>query len=206
MRNIYLPIFACALLVACQSSPTSDNNATVVVGVVQTLTAQTAVPTPDIQAAINQTLTAMATGSTSLPTPPTDSATPSVEPTLIPASAPTSSNSTPQIIFTSVPPIGSSEDLSGRVEGVNPEMYGIAVYIRVGGGWWTKPTFATSVTPIASDGTWNCSYATGGDDTSATVIRAYLIPLGYSPPAMSGGSSLPSALERNAVAKVEATR
>jgi hypothetical protein len=102
--------------------------------------------------------------------------------------------------------MGSSEDLYGKVEGVNPTMYGVAVYIRVGGGWWTKPTFAASVTPIASDGTWNCPYATGGDDTSATVIRAYLIPIGYPPPAMAGASTLPSALEKNAAAMVEATR
>ena len=188
------------------STATPDNNATIVAGVMQTLTAQAAVPTPDIQTAIVQTLTAMPTGSTSQPTQPPDSATPSAEHTPTLASSPTPSNSTPQIIFTSVPPMGSSEDLYGRVEGVNPEMYGVAVYIRVGGGWWTKPTFAAPVTPIALDGTWNCPYATGGNDTSATVISAYLIPIGYNPPAMSGGSSLPSVLEKNAVAKVEATR
>ena len=109
-------------------------------------------------------------------------------------------------MFNFVPAKGSSADLSGKVEGVNPKMYGVAVYIRVGGGWWTKPTFAAPVIPIALDGTWNCPYATGGNDTSATAIRAYLIPIGYNPPAAKGDSSLPSDLEKNAVAVVEATR
>jgi len=160
--------------------------------------------------AMVQTLTAMPTGPVSQPTQPRAPATPSAREvsrsTPTPEIPPTSSNSTPQIMFISVPPMGSSEDLFGKVGGVNPEKYAVAVYIRVGGGWWTKPTFAAPTCSIASDGTWNCPYATGGNDTSATVIRAYLIPIGYNPPAMSGGSSLPSVLEKNAVAKVEATR
>lgn len=193
------------------TTSTPDNPATIAAGVMQTLTAHAAAPTQiNNQTAIDQTLTAMSIGPTSqptqLPAPVTPSAEHMSEQTPIPVTTPTPPNSNPQITFTSVPPMGSSQDLYGKVEGVNPEMYGVAVYIRVDGGWWTKPTFAAPVTPITLDGTWNCPYATGGNDTSATVIRAYLIPNGYIPPAMSGGSNLPDILEKNAVAKVEATR
>ncbi len=210
MKRICILILTCLLLTACQQSSatiTPDNNATIVAGVIQTLNAQAPTQTQiNIQTAIVQTLTAMPTSTVSLPTQSPAPATPSPELKTTNTPAPTDSNSIPRITFTSVPAIGSSKDLFGKVEGVTPNKYGVAVYIRVGGGWWTKPTFAAPVTSIASDGTWKCHYATGGNDLSATVIRAYLIPIDYKPPAMSGGSSLPSALEKTAVAKVEVAR
>lgn len=214
MKHICTLILACLLITACQSSPANipDKQATIGAGVMQTVTAQA--NETIIKLAIAQTLTAMPTDIGFQPAQSPAPATPiagqmpestsTSTPTLTSAAAPP--NSAPKIMFISVPPMGSSDDLYGKVEGVDPNMYGVAVYIRVGGGWWTKPTFAASVTPIASDGTWNCPYATGGNDTSATAIRAYLIPIGYSPPTMSGGSNLPHDLEQNAVAKVEATR
>ena len=211
MKRIYIPILACLLLTACQQpSPTGtpDINATIDAGVTQALAAQAT--GTSIQAAIVQTLSAISTEPGSTPTQSAASATPGAgqmsedTPTL--ESPPTTSNSTPQIKFTVVPALDSSGDIQGKVEGVNPDIYGVAVYIKVGGGWWTKPYFDTPVTIIDSVGNWNCSCFTGGSDTSATVIRAYLIPLAYSPPAMSGGPSLPSVLAKNAVAWVEATR
>jgi len=42
------------------------------------------------------------------------------------------------IEFTYVPPYGSFEDLSGKVTGVKPADYRVAVYIYVE-GWWNKP-------------------------------------------------------------------
>jgi hypothetical protein len=217
---ILILVLACLLLTACGSSPsttpstvTPDNNATIVAGVMQTLTAQAVTPTQviNIQTAIAQTLTAMPTSTNSQPTQPPASDTPVVEqtpentPTITSAPAPISSPIHPQIKFTFVPPIGGSDDLQGTVGGVNPDKYVVAIYIRVAGGWWTKPTFADPTIPI-ENGSWDCQCWTGGNDTSATAIMAYLIPIGYNPPAMSGGPNLPSALAKNAVAMDEAVR
>jgi exo-beta-1,3-glucanase (GH17 family) len=112
---------------------------------------------------------------------------------------------TAQLLFTSVPPYGSTADLNGREWHVKPADYRVAVYIYVG-GWWTKPTFVSPTTPIYPDGTWVCDVTTGGNDVNATKIAAFLIPATYTPPAMSGGQSLPAELYANAGASVEVTR
>src|SRR5271157_1221071 len=52
----------------------------------------------------------------------------------------------PSIFFTYVPPYGDTTDLlEGQECGVAPASYGVAVYIQVNGGWWTKPYWATPV-------------------------------------------------------------
>lgn len=89
---------------------------------------------------------------------------------------------TPVITFTTIPVVGSSENLRGKVSHVVPKDYGIVVYIKVAGGWWLKPTYASPVTKINIDGSWVCDVTTGGNDASATEFYAYLIPAGYSPP------------------------
>jgi exo-beta-1,3-glucanase (GH17 family) len=111
----------------------------------------------------------------------------------------------PHIEFTYVPPYGSFANLKGKVTGVNPSDYKVAVYIYVG-GWWTKPYWSSPLTTIQSDGTWTCDITTGGQDQNATKIAAYLVPNGYNPPLMYGGQTLPDELEQNSVAKVEVTR
>jgi exo-beta-1,3-glucanase (GH17 family) len=113
---------------------------------------------------------------------------------------------TPTIEFTYVPAYGSFENLTGRVLHVWPADYKVALYIKVGGGWWTKPTFAHPLTDIRADGGWLNSIVTGGTDYNATQIAAFLVPNGYSPPQMSGGGTLPSELNDNAVAQTEVTR
>ena len=111
----------------------------------------------------------------------------------------------PTIEFTYVPPLGSFENLRGKVTNVTPSDYQIAVYIYVS-GWWTKPTFANPLTTIQSDGNWTCDITTGGSDQNAIQIKAYLIPNSYTPPQMSGGQTLPSELDQNAVTSIEAIR
>jgi len=111
----------------------------------------------------------------------------------------------PVIKFTYVPPLGSFEYLRGQVWHVNPADYKVAVYIYVS-GWWTKPTFANPLTTIQSDGSWITDITTGGIDETATRIAAFLVPNGYNPPSMSGGGTLPSELDQNAIANVKVTR
>ena len=112
---------------------------------------------------------------------------------------------TPQISFTYVPPYGDAIDsnvLEGQVQHVLPWQYAVAVYIQVGGGWWTKPTFAAPVTPLQGDGSWLANINTGGTDIDATAIAGFLIPISYSPPSLSGSPSLPQALYDNSVANL----
>jgi cysteine-rich repeat protein len=89
--------------------------------------------------------------------------------------------------------------VNGYVGGYDHTQYAIAVYIKVRGNWWTKPYWNNPVTKFNSDGSWQCDVVTGGVDSEATEVRAYLIPLSYSPPLMSGSQSLPQALEDNAL-------
>ena len=92
--------------------------------------------------------------------------------------------SNPAINFTHVPeyPNPGNEDLRGKVTGVAPDDYRVAVYISVGDLWWTKPTYASPLTTINPDGTWRCDITTGGNDRYATVVAAYLLPAGVEPP------------------------
>jgi hypothetical protein len=113
----------------------------------------------------------------------------------------------PRIWFTHVPSIGSSGDLQGEASHVTVKDYCVAVYIRVGEGWWTKPTFAQPTVTLQWDGRWVCDITTGGKtDLTATEIAAYLIPKNYSPPAMSGQSTLPAEFRNNSVADCKQTR
>lgn len=112
----------------------------------------------------------------------------------------------PKIEFTYVPAYGSHDDLAGKVYNVNPFDYRVAVYIKVGGGWWTKPYWSSPTALIRFDGGWTADITTGGSDSTAKSIAAYLIPAEYEPPLMSGQATLPQDLEDKAVAKVTVTR
>lgn len=112
----------------------------------------------------------------------------------------------PRIEFTYVPPYGSFENLRGQVWHVKPSEHRVAVYIKVGSGWWTKPYWNNPLTVINPDGSWICDITTGGADHLATEIIAYLVPAGYNPPLMSGQSSLPQELEENSLAYVSVVR
>lgn len=112
----------------------------------------------------------------------------------------------PSITFTYVPPIGSSNNLQGMTYNVSPDDYAIAVYIRVSGGWWTKPSFAYPITIINAGGGFVCDITTGGSDTQATDIAAFVIPKSYSPPALGGSGSLPNELYQNSVANLQVSR
>ena len=108
------------------------------------------------------------------------------------------------IEFTSIPAYGSSTPLTGYVSNAATDSYQIAVYIKVGSGWWTKPTYAAPLTSIHADGTFTVNITTGGSDQTATQISAYLVPTGYAIPIMNGGSVLPATLD--AFPKASVTR
>ncbi len=113
----------------------------------------------------------------------------------------------PEISFTYVPPYGSFEEyLEGRVRYASPLAHKVAVYIKVLGRWWTKPTFANPLTPIELNGEWVCEIIIGGYDHQATDITAFLFPIGYSPPLADWDPDLPPELEQNALDMVTVTR
>ncbi len=95
----------------------------------------------------------------------------------------------PGIEITAIPPYGTSQYLQGRVGCVVPADYRVAVYIFVE-GWWTKPTFASPLTPIQPDGTWSTNVTTGGCDSLATRFAAVLLPVGVTPDLLSGAAAL----------------
>jgi len=113
---------------------------------------------------------------------------------------------TPAIQFVYVPPYGNTSDrLQGQVRHVVPSTHRVLVYIKVGAGWWTKPTFASPATTIENDGAFSAAITTGGSDQLATEIAAFLVPATFSPPLASGGA-LPASLSANALAQVSIQR
>ena len=96
------------------------------------------------------------------------------------------------IEFTSVPAYGSFLSLKGIVRHVDTEKLRVAVYIRVNGGWWTKPYWDSPATPISPDGSFSVDVTTGGRDEQATDIAAFLIPAEYYPPGLRGDTELPA--------------
>jgi hypothetical protein len=114
------------------------------------------------------------------------------------------SSATLRFIF--VPAYGSSDNLRGHVCHVNPADYRVAVYIKVGTGYWIKPFANQPLTAIAGDGSWVADITTGGSDALATEVRAYLVNRSYSPPILLGNASIPAALDANALAIVFASR
>jgi hypothetical protein len=109
----------------------------------------------------------------------------------------------PQIAFTSVPPIGSTDNLAGRVSNIiDPDLYRVAVFIEVNGVWWIKPYRARPLTEILPDGTWTCNIVTGGHDQDATAIRAFVLHADINLPTQPS----PSYVEPHAVASVSKRR
>jgi exo-beta-1,3-glucanase (GH17 family) len=98
-----------------------------------------------------------------------------------------------------IPSIGSFSNVRGHVDHLNPCEYKIATYIKVGSGWWTKPTFANPTVPILCNGNWVVDYTTGGMDQSATDICIFVVPSDYFPPPCGGCSAIPASIYQNAI-------
>ena len=109
--------------------------------------------------------------------------------------------------FTYVPPYGSQNYLQGQVYGLVSTNYAVAVLIYVNDvGWFSKPTCAGALTPIQPDGSWTANITTGGLDTNATRIAAYVVPANYNQPCVTNVFCLPAALLQQSVANAIATR
>ena len=100
----------------------------------------------------------------------------------------------PSIDFIYIPVAGDTRRLVGQVLHVRPVEYRVAAYIKVGTAWYTKPTYADKLTPIAPDGTFTVNVTTGLGDVNAVEIRAYLVPVGYDAPIANGTPDPPADL------------
>src|SRR6266404_8443538 len=111
------------------------------------------------------------------------------------------------IVFTSVPPYASFNNLQGVVHGVNPANYRVAVFINVNGaGWFTKPTCAAPLTTIQPDGTWTADITTRGSDQDAPHIAAYVVPANFNQPCVTNVFCIPDAVTQLAIANTLVTR
>jgi hypothetical protein len=110
----------------------------------------------------------------------------------------------PYIVITNLPAYGSQGNLSGLVVNADPATNSVAVYIYVGGAWYSKPSCAGALTPIQPDGSWTADITTSSSDVNATEIAAFLVPANYASACVSGASGLPIPAEAAAV--VYATR
>ena len=77
--------------------------------------------------------------------------------------------------------INTTSDIEGHVTGVKPGDAFIVFCIRVGqpNNWWIKPNTDHPKTIIAADGRFYCDVTTGGLDTNASSIVAYLFTNNY---------------------------
>lgn len=113
----------------------------------------------------------------------------------------------PAITFTAVPDYNTTDNLSGQVTCVDTTVYQVAVYIKVGGGWYNKPTWDEPLTTIQSDGSWTANITTNTQyDPTATQIAAFLLSDSYPPPILDGSAALPATLFDDAAAHAYAPR
>ena len=114
---------------------------------------------------------------------------PSTPPATVPPDCPQ-----PLVTITDLPLYGATGELRGQALCAVPALFRVAVYIYNGSGWWTKPTFDSPTSALAGDGTWAADVTTGEGDEKAMRFAAFLVPVGVSPPALSGQSDLPPEL------------
>ena len=112
----------------------------------------------------------------------------------------------PSMQLTGIPPIGSNDNLRGTVLHLVPSDYHVAVFIRVAGRWWMKPTDIAPSTAISFDGTWEADITTGPLDPTATDIAVFVLPWLTAIPTVLDAPALPSSLAANAVLQQFVTR
>ena len=111
------------------------------------------------------------------------------------------------IEITNTPAYGSFDNLGGRVSGITPAQYRVAVFIFVpGAGWWSKPFCNPQLTPIDSNTSWNADITTGGNDALATKITALLVSSNYNEPCVQGAAVLPANVVSQGIAQATVER
>lgn len=112
----------------------------------------------------------------------------------------------PSIQITNAPAFGTFGNLSGIVSNANPASQRVAVFIYVGGGWYSKPSCAQPLTPIQSDGSWTANITPVPSDMNATIIAALLVASNYNQACVQGAAGLPIAISQAALATAYVSR
>jgi hypothetical protein len=116
----------------------------------------------------------------------------------------------PQLAFTVVPAIGSTDPVSVMTLGAGPPGTVFVINILIPGlGWFTKPRCnSAAAEPVAlpPTGSVTAAYATGGIDQLATIIVGYLFPADVTIPCLSGVDSVPLSFAAQAIAVASVTR
>jgi hypothetical protein len=119
-------------------------------------------------------------------------------PSLVPAA--------PAIQITNFPAYGSFGSLKGVVSNAVPALQRVAIFIYVGGGWYSKPSCAQPLTTIQPDGSWTADITPVATDVNATIIAALLVSSNYNQPCVLGAAGLPSAVSQAALASAYVSR
>jgi len=98
------------------------------------------------------------------------------------------------LVITHIPNWGTTENLFGKVSGVNPSDYKVLAYLYFEGYWYVKPYQAAPLTVILADSTWACNVTTGGCDLYAARYAAFLVPDGFIVPGFTFQNQLPGEL------------
>lgn len=118
----------------------------------------------------------------------------------------------PSIEFTSVPPLNSNLDLAGLCKGVFPSSaYKVAVLIYVptspsSGLWWSKPYASYQFSSLNSHGVFVTDITTGGNDSQAKKIAAFLLAANASFQPVLGQPSIPPEIYQAALDSVMVSR
>jgi len=96
----------------------------------------------------------------------------------------------PTIAITNLPAFGTTNALGGYVANADFTTNCVAVFIFVDGGWYSKPSCQTQLTPLRTNGTWSANVASVASDTTATEFAACLVPTNYNLPCVNGTNAL----------------
>ena len=112
----------------------------------------------------------------------------------------------PAIQITNVPAYGAYGNLGGIVFNADPARQRVAVFIYVGGGWYSKPTCAQPLTAIQPDGSWTANITPVASDINATIIAALLVSSNYNQACVLGAAGLPLTVSQQALASAYVSR
>lgn len=110
------------------------------------------------------------------------------------------------IQITNVPAYGAHGNLSGIVSEGDPARQRVAIFIFVGGEWYSKPSCASPLTAIQPDGSWTANITPVGSDVNATIIAALLVSSNYNQACVQGGSGLPTNVLQQAITSAYVSR
>ena len=110
-----------------------------------------------------------------------------------------------EITISSLPPVGSFRNLSGRVLNAAPDSVKILVYTHLD-TWRIQPNRANAATPLSPDGSWEVDIASLPYGEYATELAIYAVPNTFIPPSSNETDESLEILQSAALAKLHIKR